>query len=153
MLLTGTFRRSVDEKQRISIPKRLRTALQEAAKDDTDRSDLYITPGTDGSLAIYSEAAFMRLAEKLSAGSPTGQNVRAFSRLFYAQAQRAEMDVQGRVRVEPELFQLAALSKEVVMVGVGDHIELWGVDRWEAYRTEQQARYDELAERAFQPEG
>lgn len=150
MLLTGTFRRSVDEKQRIAIPKKLRTALEaEGGGEATERS-LYLTPGTDGSLGIYSAAAFARLSERLAERSPTGQDQRAFRRLFYAQAHSAEMDAQGRVRIEPELVQLAGLASEVVMVGVGDHIELWDVQRWEDYRQQQQARYDELAERAFE---
>lgn len=149
MLLTGTFKRTVDDKYRIAIPKKLRGPLLEAATDSDPC--LYITPGTDGSLAIYSERAFSRLADKLSEGSPTGQDVRAFSRMFYAQAQCVEMDGQGRVRIDPELVQLGQLGKEVVLVGVGERIELWGAERWEAYRSKQQARYDEIAENAFDP--
>ena len=154
MLLTGTYRRTVDDKQRITIPKKLRSALQESPANETVVAGLYIAPGTDGSLAIYSEKAFSQLAEKLAQGSPTGQDKRAFSRLFFAKAQRVEMDSQGRIRVEPELFALARLEqeKEVMMVGVGDHLELWNVVGWEAYEDEKQANYDQLAERAFQVE-
>jgi len=65
------------------------------------------------------------------------------------QAQCVEMDGQGRVRIDPELAQLGQLGKEVVLVGVGDRIELWGAERWESYRSEQQSRYDEIAENAF----
>ena len=148
MLLTGTFKRTVDQKYRIAIPKRLRGPLIDGS-EETSQGCLYIAPSTDGSLAIYSERSFSRLADKLSESSPTGQDVRAFSRMFYAQAQCVEMDSQGRVRIEPELVELAGLDKEVMLVGVGDRIELWDADRWQTYRTEQQARYDELAEKAF----
>lgn len=147
MLLTGTFRRSVDEKFRIAIPKKLRDVLE--GTDANSDSRLYITPGTDGSLSIYSPQSFSRLADKLSEGSPTAQNTRAFSRMFYAQTQCVEMDGQGRIRIDPELVQLGQLEKEVMMIGVGDHVELWDAAVWEAYRKEQQARYDELAENAF----
>lgn len=144
MLLTGTFKRSIDDKQRIAIPKRLRSALVPA-----DCKGLYIAPGTDGSLAIYSEASFAGLASQLADNPPTAQDVRAFSRLFFARAQYAEVDNQGRVRVPPELATFAALQGEVVMIGVGDHLEVWNADQWQAYLGERQSQYDEIAEKAF----
>jgi MraZ protein len=145
MLLTGAFTRAIDEKQRIAIPKPIREAL------GADIQVLYVTPGTDGSLALYTEAALARLAEKLAAASPNGQDVRAFSRLFYARAQAVELDRQGRVRIPPELAQLAALSHEAVLIGVQDHLELWERGRWEAYVNQRQIRFDEIAEAAFEP--
>ena len=148
MLLTGNFSRALDEKLRIAIPKRLRDAMQCPIG-----GGLFVAPGTDASLAIYTEDAFARLAERLAAASPTRQDVRAFSRLFYAQAQRVELDRQGRVRVPPELAQLAQLEKDVVLLGVQDHLELWAAAHWHAYVTEKQVHYDEIAETAFGQEG
>jgi MraZ protein len=145
MLLTGTFSRAVDEKQRIAIPKPLRETLGGLAK-----GILYVTPGTDGSLAIYTEDVLARLAERLAQASPNGQDVRAFSRLFYARAQAVELDAQGRVRIPPELVQLAGLNKEAVLIGVQDHLELWDRLRWEQYVAGKQQQYDEIAESAFE---
>ncbi|MGA2065849.1 MAG: division/cell wall cluster transcriptional repressor MraZ [Thermoguttaceae bacterium] len=144
MLLTGTFYRSLDEKLRVAIPRRLREILQCPAG-----GGLFVAPGTDASLAIYSEAAFAGLAERLAGASPTERDVRAFRRLFYGQAQRVELDRQGRVRIPPELAGLAQLEKEVVLLGVEDHLELWSAARWQAYAAEKQAHYDEIAEAAF----
>lgn len=145
MLLTGTFRRAVDEKLRIAVPKPLRDALGALAK-----GVLYVTPGTDGSLSLYTEEALARLAQRLAASSPNAQDVRAFSRLFYARAQAMELDGQGRLRVPPELAELAGLTKEAVLVGVHDHVELWDRQRWEQYVAEKQANYDQIAEAAFE---
>ncbi len=144
MLLTGTFSRSVDEKLRVAIPKRLRDAL-----GCPDLGVLYVAPGNDGSLAIYAEGAIQRLAERLAQASPTQKEVRDFTRLFYARTQRVELDRQGRVRIPAELAELAQLGAEVVLLGVQDHIEIWASDRWEAYLAEKQARYDQIAEAAF----
>ncbi len=111
---------------------------------------LYLAPGTDGSLSLYPEEAFTRLADRLSESSPAGQDVRAFSRLFFAQAQRVEADSQGRFRVPPELFGQAGLKDEVVLIGVRDHIEIWEATRWDDYLSSKQANYDEIAEKAFE---
>ncbi|MEK6247713.1 MAG: division/cell wall cluster transcriptional repressor MraZ [Planctomycetales bacterium] len=144
MLLTGTFNRSIDEKQRLTIPKDLRAALREVLE-----GVFYVAPGTDGSLVIYDETSFLRLADRLSGASPAQRDVRAFGRLFYAQARRVALDKQGRLRVPPELFDWAGLKGEAVMVGVGDHLELWESERWGQYTAERREHYDELAESAF----
>ncbi len=145
MLLTGTFSRAIDEKLRIAIPKPLREALGASAK-----GVLYVAPGTDGSLALFTEESLAGLAERLANASPNAQDVRAFSRLFYARAQAAEMDGQGRIRIPPELAQLAGLGKEATLIGVQDHLELWDRERREQYVKTRQGQFDQIAEAAFE---
>ena len=108
-----------------------------------------MAPGTDGSLAIYDEAMFVRLGDRLAAAPPTQRDVRAFGRLFYAQAHRAELDKQGRLRIPAALAEWAGLGREAILVGVGDHLELWDVPQWESYTSENKSKYDDLAETAF----
>jgi MraZ protein len=144
MLLTGSFSRAIDEKQRIAIPKRIREELLRG-----DGHLLYVAPGTDGSLALYTGDIFASLAARLAAASPAEEDVRAFSRLFYSQAQSVEFDTQGRIRIPAELAQLARLERDVVLLGVYDHLELWNRARWEKYLAERQSRYDQIAEAAF----
>ena len=145
MLLTGCFNRALDDKLRVAIPKRLRDDLGQV-----EQQGMYLAPGTDESLALYTEQAFARLAERLAQTSPTRQDVRAFTRLFYARAQRVELDSQGRVRIPPELAELARLDKEVVLLGVQDRVEIWAAERWKSYLADRQGHYDEIAETALQ---
>jgi MraZ protein len=142
MLLTGTYERSLDDKFRVALPKPFRQWF-------ADPRHVVVTPGTDGCLALFAPAAFQHLAQRLAARSPAGQDVRAFSRLLYAQSHMVELDGQGRIRIPAELARWAGLEGEVVLVGVGDHAELWNKSRWEAYLADLQPRYDELAEKAL----
>ena len=146
MVFTGTFTRSIDDKQRVAIPKRLR----ETATGDPS-GVLYVAPGTDGSLALYTEEALERLAERLAGASPTQHDVRAFMRLFYSRAERVQLDRQGRIRIPAVLVALTQMEEEqeVVLLGVQDHMELWSPTRWEHYLREKQAHYDEIAEAAL----
>jgi MraZ protein len=143
MLLTGTFPRSLDEKQRIAIPKRIRDALGDGT------TVLYVTPGNDSSLAVYTEEELAKIADRLAASSPAQQEVRAFGRLFYAQAERVELDNQGRIRIPVELARGAGLEKDIVLLGVQNHLELWDKTRWETYLASRQLQYDAIAEAAF----
>ncbi|HYW80959.1 MAG TPA: hypothetical protein VE890_15365, partial [Thermoguttaceae bacterium] len=81
--------------------------------------------------------------------SPTQKDVRAYMRLFFARAAQVEIDGQGRIRIPQELADLAKLSKEVLLLGVQDHMELWAADRWETYLSAKQPHYDEIAEAAL----
>ncbi len=148
MLFTGSYRRSLDEKLRLAIPKQLRDAL--GGSEGT--SELFITPGTDRSLAIYTEKVLEELGQRLAQSSPAAKDTRAFSRLFYAQAQSADIDGQGRLRVPVELAKLAGLTGEVVVLGVRDHIELWEAAAWDQFLTATQPSYDELAEKVLRGE-
>jgi MraZ protein len=142
MLLTGSYRRALDDKQRLAIPKPLREQLPAG-------EPLYVTPGLDGCLAVYPKGAFAALAHRLSANSPGSREVRDYSRLFYSQAACVVPDSQCRFRVTPELVAWAELSGEVVVVGVRDHLEVWAAEKWDRYLAKCDGHYEQLAEIAF----
>ena len=144
MLFVGKFERAVDDKLRVAIPKHFRVALA-----GSESGAVYMAPGTDGSVAIYSEADFRTLTNRMDQASPTAQDVRAFMRMFFARVQSVELDSQGRVRVPAELAQAAGITKEAVLVGVRDHLELWDRARWDKFTADHEGRFDELAESAL----
>jgi MraZ protein len=144
MLLTGSYRRTLDEKSRLAIPKQLREAL-----GFPEISSLFIAPGTDRALVIYTADVLEQIGRTLGKLSPAAKETRDFSRLFYAQAQPADVDRQGRLRIPPELAKLAGITAEVVVVGVRDRIELWDAPAWDAFLEKTQPTYDELAETVF----
>jgi MraZ protein len=142
VLFTGSFRRALDDKLRLAIPKPLRERLP------ADRR-LYLTTGLDGCLAAYPEPAFAALADRLAAASPAAREVRDYSRLFYSHATCVVPDRQWRIRVPPELAQWAGLDGEVMVVGVRDHLEIWVHAKWQEYVARRDPQYDQLAELAL----
>jgi MraZ protein len=145
MPLTGTYSRNLDDKRRLAVPKQLRDEF-----GDAKLASLFIAPGTDRSLALYSEAAFDRLAQRLADHSPNSADVRNYLRLFYARAERAELDSQGRIRIPERLVQLAELERNVVLLGVHDHAEIWNQDHWESFLGEHSREFDRMASQAFE---
>lgn len=141
VIFTGQFRRSLDDKSRLPIPKPLREAMP-------PMQGLYLTFGLDGCLALYPADAFEAIAASL-ASSPAAREVREYSRLFYAQACRIQVDRQGRLRIPPELVKAAELKGEVVVVGVRNCIEIWSATRWDEYMARCGPQYDALAEQAL----
>lgn len=141
MPLTGTYMRTLDDKRRIAVPKRLRDEFGEV-----DLKVLFVAPGTDHSLVIYSKAGFEALAQRL-AEKPGQQN---YLRLFYSSAEQADVDGQGRIRIPDRLADHARLSRDAYLLGVQDHLELWDKESWDQFSSKLSADFDQLAQAAFQ---
>jgi MraZ protein len=142
MLLTGTHPRTLDDKKRLALPKRIREMLGEPAT-------LFVTPGPDQTLWLYTEGELERLARKLDAAPATDSEARVFRRLYFAQTESVDLDKAGRILVPERLMQFASLEHEVVVVGVQDHLELWPASRWQQYVEQNASRFDVVAENAF----
>ena len=142
MLLTGTYPRTVDEKGRLVLPKRVRELL-------TEPSTLFVTPGPDQSLWLYTEAELERQAARLDQAPSNDSEARLYRRLYFAQTEAVDLDKTGRLLIPERLARFAGLQKEVVLIGVRDHLELWDNARWQTYVSDNAARFDSVAEKAF----
>jgi MraZ protein len=145
MALTGTWPRSLDDKGRLAVPKRVRDDL-----GGETLKELFVAPWTDKSLAFFTPAAFETLADTMSGKSATKLDVRSYNRLFYARAERLDVDAQGRLRIPDRLRTFAELQRDVVLLGVNDHLELWEASRWDAYLNDLNPKFDEIAEHAYE---
>jgi len=136
MALTGTYLRTLDDKRRLAVPKRLKDDFAEEHLDS-----LIIAPGTEKSLVVYSPKGFDRIAARLSS-APEHQR---YVRLFYSSAERMEFDSQSRVRIPDRLAEYAGLERDVYLLGVQDHAELWGKEAWDAFTSTNNPQFDQLA--------
>ncbi len=143
--LSGTFQRILDEKHRIALPKQLRKQFTEG-----ELSSLYVAPGTERSLSVYSPDAFHLLAERLANRSSNRAEVRNYLRLFYARAEHVALDSQGRIRIPERLVEHAQLRHDVVLLGVHDHAEIWDQALWTEFLQQHLPKFDDMATQAFE---
>jgi len=144
VIFTGTYYRTLDDKLRVLMPKRLRCSLGED-------SGLYLTPGTNQCLELHTDDSLRELADRAQQAKTSNQNVRSFSRLFYARASFCEFDKQNRIRIPAESATWAGLEKEIVLVGVGFNWEIWNPVAWEAYLEQNSNSFDGLVNQTFSP--
>ena len=142
MLLTGTHPRTLDDKKRLTLPKRTREQVGEVTQ-------LFVTPGADQSLWIYTKDELERLSAKLDQTPATDAEARVFRRLFFAQMEEVDLDRNGRILIPDRLVQFAGLEHEVVLLGIRDHLELWNAERYQAYFEKHSPEFDKVAEQAF----
>lgn len=136
-MFIGEFNHAVDVKGRLSMPAKFRENLGEV---------FYITKGLDHCLFVFPESEWRVFEEKLKTLPLTNKNARAFVRLFFAGAAEASFDKQGRILVPQTLREHAEIDKEVVVIGVGQRIEIWSTDQWSNYNDPENISYDEIAE-------
>lgn len=144
MALTGTYPRSLDDKKRLAIPRRLYEEF-----DEKELESLYIAPGTDRSLSLYAPAGFDRRARKLEEQSSDRADVRNYQRLFHSRAEKVELDGQSRIRIPERLAEFAGLQRDVVLIGVNDHAEIWDSALWESFLSQIGLQFDNLANQAI----
>ena len=148
MTLTGRFERALDDKSRIAVPKTLREEFSTSASAE-GVTQLYVAQGQDKSLALYAPAAFEGLAQRLASSSSSRAEVLNFQRLLFSAAEKVELDGQGRIRIPERLVEFAQLKREVMLLGVQDHAEIWDKAVWNEFEQRHSARFDEMAQAAF----
>ncbi len=139
-MLQGEYRHSIDEKGRIIIPSRIRGEMG---------NNIVITRGLDGCLFGYNEKAWMSIMEKLSTLPFTKSDVRKFTRFLTSGAITLEFDKQGRINIPNYLNDYANLTKEVVIVGVINRIEIWSKDKWEQFMSDNVESLSDISENLF----
>jgi MraZ protein len=85
----------------------------------------------DECLKAYPYNAWTKIEKKILSLSVKSDAMRRFRRVFIGGAFECTCDKQGRVLIPPTLREYAKLEKEIVLVGVLDHFEIWSRDRWD----------------------
>jgi MraZ protein len=123
-LLSGEYSHSLDAKGRIILPAKLREEIGEV---------FYVTRGFEGCLAVYSDSEFKKLGESIQSLPGNMREVRRLQRIIVSGAISCEADKQGRFVIPPHLREFAKLEREVVVVGNGNHAEIWDAAMWNEY--------------------
>lgn len=123
-MFMSQYNHTVDAKGRLSIPSKFREKLGD---------EFVITKGMDGCLFVYDNNDWAEFEQKLmSLPTLTNKDARQFVRFFLSGAAQVEVDKQGRILLPASLRSFAALERDVVLVGVGNRIEIWSQERWDS---------------------
>jgi len=132
--LTGEFRITLDDKSRLSLPARLRNALADTT--------LYLTQGMDNCLWLYPSDEWKALLKTvMDTTNPFSSRSRNIRRRLIGPAQEVEIDKAGRIPVAQSLREFAGLTKDCVVLGQYDYIEIWADDRYRTYLAENEEEY------------
>jgi len=136
----GTYTPKLDEKGRLFLPAKFRDQLKEG---------LVVTRGQERCLTVWSMADFSTLTDRLREAPVTNKGTRDYVRMLFAAASHEVPDKQGRISIPPVLREYASLTKDVVVIGSMNRIEIWDPTAWESYSEEQEQKFSDLSDEVF----
>jgi MraZ protein len=137
-MLLGEHEHSLDDKNRLTLPAKLRAAFEDG---------VVVTRGLDGCLFAYPRAEWEQMADRIKRLDPLRSQARLMQRHFFAGAAQGELDRQGRLVLPPALIEHAGLTREITVAGVHDHLEIWDRAKWREQLREVEGRAEDVAER------
>jgi MraZ protein len=132
------YEHSLDSKDRITIPAKHRAAFAKG---------VILSAGFDPCVEAWPVEEYEAFEQRhLSGLSPLGRDARVIKRRLYALSEEESIDSGGRVRLPRHLIDHAKLEGPCVVVGAGDHLEMWSPREWQPEEQEMDARGEEIAE-------
>lgn len=140
-MLLGEYHHNIDDKGRLVIPTKYREELGD---------EFIITRGIERCLYVYSKVEWEKLVSKLNTLPFTKKDARTFMRSFFSGATVCEFDKSGRINITSPLVSYAGLTKECVIIGVNDRLEIWSEEAFNKFMDDNSEQLEDIAEHLFE---
>ncbi len=124
-MFRGSSFHTIDSKGRLIIPARFRDIIKAGGSNGLMVSRM------DKGLVAYIFNEWHKIESRILSLAEKSESMRRFRRVFIGGAFECNCDKQDRILIPPTLRQYAEFDKEVVLVGVLDHFEIWARENWE----------------------
>lgn len=139
-MFMGEYHHNMDDKSRLVMPSKFRNTLG-------DR--FIIARGLEKCLYVYSLKEWEKLETQLKTLPFTKKDARTFIRAFFSGATECEFDRQGRTCLTSPQVRYAGLTRECVIIGANDRVEIWAKEAWEEFTKENSDTLSDIAENLF----
>lgn len=136
-MFLGEYSHSLDGKGRVVMPSKFRPELA---------GGCVVTKGPERCIYVFPMDRWEEESNKVLTLPRTDRRARNLARSFFAMASDQTPDRQGRVQIPESLREYAGLEKDLVVVGVADHIEVWAARTWESVAAEADDYYAGIEE-------
>lgn len=137
----GEHHYNLDAKGRLSIPAEIRKVLA----DNYEEKVILTKDPLEGYLVAYPLEVWREHEEKVQKLPATNLAAKKYIRLVFSAAVECELDKQGRILLPPSLRDYAGLSREAVVVGAFNKIEIWDKERYQQNNVISQGEMEDLA--------
>ncbi len=137
-MLLGSFEHSIDDKGRLIIPSKIRNKLGEL---------VYVSKGFEGCLEIRHPEKFEQWSTEILSSSNTNSSTRLLMREIFANAAEVDFDSVGRIKVPNNLLQNVGITKNVIILGLGNKLEIWDKEKYSKYLKDNSSKLEDVAEK------
>lgn len=123
--LTGTYPCVLEGKKILTLPPEVIDQLGNCTQ-------VLMSPGPDPCLWLTSVDHLEKLSDRLEHSPASEKDVRVFRRLFFGQIEKIPVQ-EGKIVIPERLALFGSIEKEIAIVGVEDHFEIWDLERWRKY--------------------
>ena len=138
-MFMGEYHHTIDSKGRIIIPVKLRDDLGE---------NFIVTRGLEGCLSVYPKKEWDNIINKYKE-LPDTKDRRYFMRIFLSGATVCELDKNGRLNIPMPLVEYSKLTKDCLIIGVDERLEIWSKESWDKFIFENEENLSEIADNLF----
>ncbi len=143
MTFRGTFEHALDAKHRLTIPAKFRGAL---ANGVVLAASHEVEIGAPRTVAIWTPESYDEFTTSTLAGlNPASPKARELKRFFFNTSFDTDLDSANRVMIPPHLMSYASLTKNVVVTGSGECLEVWDRARYTQNFEDVMTRIPEIA--------
>lgn len=139
---TGEYDCKLDAKGRLALPAKVKAALPDVATQE-----LVLRRGFEACLVLYPMIEYKKIINRVRSLSEFNEEYRRFQRSFFRGNAEVELDGSGRINIPKRMMEFADLTKEVVLVGLGNRVEIWNPDQYEENLISDTSEYSKLAEK------
>jgi len=137
-MFLGEYNLKFSGKGRIILPRKLRLELG-------DEKLIILSRGFEGCIWGFSPEGFEKEAQETLGSSATEERARYLRRYLFASSVPVELDAQGRFVIPSALLTYAKVGSEVVIIGAGDHFEIWNSKFWKKHLKEIERDYGRVS--------
>src|SRR3989344_682922 len=134
-MLIGQYQHTIDNKKRLALPVKFRGELG---------VKVIVTKGVENCLVVYTQKEWEVMSAKLGNLPVSQGEARSFARHLLASAMEIELDKLGRILIPDYLKQYANLSKNVVVCGLSNRLEIWDEEAWKNYSKNAEKGVEEI---------
>lgn len=141
--MTGKFR----GRQSVKIDPKGRLLLPSQYKTSSKPQTFFITNNLyrgQRHLDLFPEKEWLAFEKRMARLPSLNNDVQAFRRFYLASAVPVRTDGQGRLLVPQELREYANLNEEVVLLGVGEKVEVWNATEWKRFQDQVIENFDSI---------
>jgi len=139
---TSEYESKLDAKGRLVLPSRVKAQLP-----DDGSQELVIRRGFERCLVLYPMVEFKKVFSKISGLSEFNEEYRTLQRNFFAGTFTVELDNNGRFLLPKNMLTYAGIDKDVMLVGMGNKVEIWNPTTYEKYLIQDPGELSKLAQK------
>lgn len=137
-MFLGEYKLTFSGRGRIILPKKMRDELGK-------NRIIILSRGFEGCIWGFSKIGFEKESKKQLFESATEERARYLRRYIFSGSVPVELDDQGRFVIPSALLTYANVEKEVIIIGTGDHFEIWNDKLWQKHLKEIERVYGRVS--------